>query len=412
MRWIGVRCALAVVVAITVAAAAAGCGFSSPRVDPSSDAPSSDAGGDAPGTDAPGDGTSPDGPPASAAHTRRIDITDALVAGGPHTDFPLLVSITAPWLRTISGGGDVASASGFDIGFFADAAGTMRLAHELEAYRSEAATGTLIAWVKVPSLSAATELFLRYGDPAITTSQESVAAVWSNSFAAVWHMSDDFTDSTANANNGTASGSNATDGRIADARSFNGTSDLIDVGTGASIDNVFTGGGTVEAWFRASDWGEGGRGRIFEKGDTTGDNDFSGWTLGVDNVNMTGSILFGHGSTSGIGGGWNSSFNSVSQNTWTHVAVVYDQGSTSNNPLFYLNGMSAPAFETFSPGGAIVSDAQFSARLGNRGAGDRTFEGRLDEVRLSTTSRSADWLATSFRNQLDPAAFAIVSAPL
>jgi hypothetical protein len=402
MRWIGVPCALVVVVVIT---AVAGCGFSAPRV-----APSADAGGDAPGMDAPSDGLPPDGPPASAAHTRRIDITDALVAGGPHTDFPLLVSLTAPWLRTTTAGGDVESASGFDIGFFADAAGTLRLAHEVEAYRGD--TGALIAWVKLPSLAPSSELFLRYGNPAITTSQESVAAVWSNLFAAVWHLSSDLTDSTASANDGTNTGAGSSGGQIGDARDFNGMSDHIDVGSGDSIDDIFAGGGTVEAWFRASTWGEGGRGRIFEKGETSGGNDFSGWTLGVDNVNMTGSILFGHGSTSGMGGGWNSSFNSVSLNTWTHVAVVYDQGSTSSNPTFYLNGMPTAAFETFSPGGAIESDGAYGGQLGNRGAGDRTFDGRLDEVRLSTTARSPDWIATSFRNQSNPAGFAIAGPEL
>jgi hypothetical protein len=402
MRWIGVPCALAVAVVIAISS---GCGFSAPRVDPSAD-----AGGDAPGMDAPGDAVPPDGPPASPARTRRIDIIDARVAGGPHTDFPLLVSITAPWLRTTADGGDVESPSGFDLGFFADAAGTMPLAHELEAYAGD--TGALIAWVKLPSLTPASELFLRYGDPAITTSQESVPAVWSNSFAAVWHLRGDLTDSTANANHGTNTGSSSTGGQIADGRSFNGTSNYIDVGSAASLDNLFTGGGTVEAWFRASGWGEDSKGRIFEKGDTSGGNDFSGWMLGVDNVNMTGSVLFGHGSSSGIGGGWNSSSTSVSLSTWTHVAVVYDQGSASNNPSIFLNGMPASVTESFSPSGAISSDATYGGRLGNRGAGDRTFNGRLDEIRLSRTSRSPDWITTSFRNQSNPDAFYTVGDPL
>jgi hypothetical protein len=36
----------------------------------------------------------------------------------------------------------------------------------------------------------------------------------------------------------------------------------------------------------------------------------------------------------------------------------------------------------------------------------------LDEVRLSTVSRSSGWITTSYENQLDPASFAVVSAPL
>ena len=401
-------------VAAAVSIAASGCGFSGPSVGPSGDASTGgDAGGDAAIADAPPDGRPPDSPPPPPIHTRRIDITGAQVTGGPHTDFPLLVSITAPWLRPTTAGGDVASASGFDLGFFADAAGTTRLAHEVEAYRGDAGNGNgaLLAWVKVPSLAESSELFLRYGDPAITASQENIAAVWSNGFAAVWHLGGVFTDSTANANSGTNSGSTAIGGQISEARSFNGTTDFVDLGSGASIDNVFTGGGTIEAWFRASGWGEGSRGKIIEKNDAS-TVDVEGWTLGVDNANVTGSILFGHGSSVGIGGVWNAQAGSVSLNAWTHVAVVYDKGSAANNPSIFINGSMVTVSETATPGGSMSSDATYSGRLGNRIAGDRAFNGRLDEVRLSRSARSPGWIATSHRNQLNPGAFYTVSDPL
>ncbi len=397
MRWLGVPCAFAL-----------GCGFSSPRVGP-------DAGGDPPddaaGMDAPTDGmTTDDGPPANPVRTRRIDITDAQVTGGPHTAFPLLVAITAPWLRTTAAGGNVANASGFDLGFFADAAGTMRLAHELEAYRGD--TGALLAWVKVPSLSPTSELFLRYGDPAITTSQENVAAVWSNGFAAVWHLSATLGDATANGNTGASSGTTATGGQIGEARGFDATDDFVDLGSAASIDDVFAGGGTVEAWFRASGWGESSRGKIVEKNDASTGSGVAGWSLGVDDVNVSESILFGHGSTAGSGGFWNAPAGSVALNKWTHVAVVYDQGSTANNPSIYLDGAAVTVSETNAPGGAMASDASYAGRLGNRVAGDRTFNGRLDEVRLSTSSRSPGWIATSVANQADPDAFYTVGPEL
>jgi hypothetical protein len=414
MRWIRMRRALVVgsLAAAAVSLAAAGCGFSAPSVGPSGDASTGgDAGGDAI-TDAAPDGMPPDGPAPSPIRTRRIDITDAQVTGGTHTDFPLLVSITAPWLRPTTAGGDVASTSGFDIGFFADAAGTTRLAHEVEVYRSDADSGTLIAWVKVPSLVPSSELYLRYGDPAITTTQESITAVWSNGFAAVWHLSGVFTDSTTNANTGTNSGTAPTGGQIGEARSFDATNDVIAVGTGASIDDLFTGGGTVEAWFRAAGFGEGLKGRILEKGDN-GIGETSGWYLSVDNENTAGAMLFGHASTAGAGlGGWNTPASSVALNAWTHVAVVYDKGSTGNDPSIYINGAAMTLTQRASPGGNMVSDGAYTARLGNRGAGDRTFNGRLDEVRLSTSARSPDWIATSHRNQSDPGGFYTVSAPL
>jgi hypothetical protein len=394
MRWMAASCVLVL-----------GCGFGAPRGAPGTDA---DPGGDGPpGMDAtdgmPGDGMSP------APRTRLIDITDAQVAGGPHVAFPLLVSLTESWLRSTSAGGDVASPSGFDIGFFADAAGAVRLAHEIEAYRSD--TGTLIAWVRVPALTATSQLFIRYGDPSITTSQEAVAAVWSAGFGAVWHLRD-LTDATANANTGTNNGTIAAGGKIGEGRRFDGLNDSVSLGSAASIDDVFTGGGTVEAWFRAAGWGEASKGRILEKGDTsTGET--KGWCLSVDNENVSGGILFTHVVTAGDGiGGWNTAAGSVALNAWTHVALVYDQGSTANDPTIYLNGAPAARSEVNVPTGAVASDAAGIARLGNRGAGDRAFNGQLDEVRLSRVSRSPSWIATSYRNQADPAAFYTVGPEL
>jgi hypothetical protein len=413
MRWIRMPCAFVTGAVAAVSIAAAGCGFSAPSVGPSGDARTPDGGGDAAIADGPPDSRPPDGPPPVPIHTRRIDITDALVIGGPHTDFPLLVSITAPWLRPTSAGGDVASPSGFDLGFFADAAGTTRLAHEVEAYRSDAGNGNgaLLAWVKVPSLAPTSELYLRYGDPAITASQESIPAVWSNGFAAVWHLGA-LGDSTANANNGTNGGTAAIGGQIGEARNFDATNDFIAVGSGASIDDIFTGGGAIEAWFRASGFGEAQKGRILEKGDnSTGET--SGWYLSVDNDNTTSAILFGHASTGGTRlGAWNTPASSVTLNAWTHVAVVYDKSAAGNTPSIFINGAPLTLTSRSSPGGSMVSDAAHSARVGNRGAGDRTFNGRLDEVRLSRAARSPGWIATSYRNQLNPGAFYTVSDPL
>ncbi len=43
---------------------------------------------------------------------------------------------------------------------------------------------------------------------------------------------------------------------------------------------------------------------------------------------------------------------------------------------------------------------------------DRTFDGQLDELRLSNVARSADWILTQYRDHDDPAGFVTVGAPL
>lgn len=380
MWWLGVPCLLVL-----------GCRFDLPAIDAA-------------------DSMSTDSPPPMVIYKRRLEVVDAKVSGGPHTDFPLLVSLKENWLRTTAAGGDVASGNGFDIGFFADAAGTMPLAHEVELYN--ATTGTLIAWVKAPSLSAVTEIFLHYGDPSIATSQESTAAVWSNGFAGVWHLGG-LADSTPNGHTGTDSGTVSADGQVGDARAFDGFDDAIVVGTGASIDDVFVGGGTVEAWFKAAGWGEDNRGRIFEKGAVSPPSNFSGWLLGVENFSVSGSILFAQGTSGGAPqGSWIAPANSVTLNTWTYVAVVYDSSSTANDPQIFMNGVPVTVTEQGAPGSTISPDAPYAGRIGNRALGDRTFSGVLDEVRLSRAARSADWLLTLFHNQSAPDAFFTVSGPL
>src|SRR5690349_10506323 len=62
-----------------------------------------------------GDAEGPD-VPVSPIKVRRIDVVDAQVSGS-HTDFPMLISITDTWLKSVANGGDVQRNDGFDIHF-------------------------------------------------------------------------------------------------------------------------------------------------------------------------------------------------------------------------------------------------------------------------------------------------------
>src|SRR5207237_9061487 len=66
-----------------------------------------------------------------------------------------LVSGTDPALKTVANGGHVANANGYDIGFYADSGGTIKLKWEVEKY--DGTNGNLIAWVKIPSVSSSTD---------------------------------------------------------------------------------------------------------------------------------------------------------------------------------------------------------------------------------------------------------------
>lgn len=334
---------------------------------------------------------------------RLIDIEDAKVAGGPHVDFPLLLSISGTWLKSKANAGDVERNDGFDIYFSADQAGVTRLAHEVESYAPVA--GTLLAWVKVPSLTATTTLYIHYGDSTITTSQAMPTAVWSTGYELVGHMTSS-SDATNKASAISANIGTAMAGRIGSALPFDGSANSIDYGSDTELDNVFTAGGMAEAWIRPASTGENGFGRIVSK------EDAGGWILTVDDGNVTSSFTFQHTGASSSVGVWAAPANTLAANVWHQVSVVYNKDSTANNATLYVDGAAVTTTRLFSPTGTLSADGGSNLVVGNRPANDRTFDGLLDEVRVSSVSRSADWIGTQYRNQSDPGTFYTVGNPL
>ncbi len=342
----------------------------------------------------------PDATPPDPGFVRSIDLTDALVVG-THTSFPFLLRLNAQsWLRSSANGGDVVRIDGFDIHFSLDQQGGMPLDFELESYAP--LTGDIEAWIRVPSLTPQTVLYMHYGDPAITTNRENAAAVWTNAYELVLHM-DGAGDATgkSTSNNGTNVGAGA---GIGVAGIFDGTTSVYNAGSGAAVDNIWAGGGNAEGWFFATSYGENSRGRLFDKGA------LQGWTLFLNNDSAAmGSVSFIQG---GSGDGqWYGPTNSISLGAWHHISCNYNKDANSNDPTIYLDGIAITLTQTITPFG-IDDDAANDLLVGNTDDGSRTFHGLLDEMRLSSATRSADWVLTQFRNHASPAAFFTVSAPL
>ncbi|HEX6012081.1 MAG TPA: DUF2341 domain-containing protein, partial [Geminicoccaceae bacterium] len=91
-------------------------------------------------------------------------------------NFVLLIREQGNWLRPAASGGRVQSELGHDLRFELED-GT-KLDHELERYQP--ATGSLLAWVRIPSfgLSDQLRLFLYYGKPGLAASEANAAGVW------------------------------------------------------------------------------------------------------------------------------------------------------------------------------------------------------------------------------------------
>jgi len=96
------------------------------------------------------------------------------------TNFPVLISFTDSNLSA------QAQTSGYDI-LFTTSDGTTKFSHEIENFTKS--NGTLVAWVKVPSLSSAanTTLYMIYGC-ATATNQQNPTGVWDTGFKGVWHL--------------------------------------------------------------------------------------------------------------------------------------------------------------------------------------------------------------------------------
>jgi len=306
------------------------------------------------------------------------------------TDFSVLISITDSDLM------NDALDSGYDIKF-TQSDGSTQLDHEIEKFDGD--TGELAAWVRIPSLSSSTDtiIYMYYGNSG-ATDQQNITGVWNTGFEMVQHMVDTttstITDSTSNDHDGTKGSANnpleSANGKIAEAQDF--SSDRIscgDLGIGANY--------TAECWIKA---------------DTltgSGDYDTYGFTMMASAVSGQGYPLWltargtevrfwAYESTASTGGWRETSGAGLDTTNKFYIAAIATSGSTSK---VYVNGVEKLSF---------TNDADVTwtniFTLGDLRP-DRAiyFDGIIDEVRISSEIRTAEWIETSYNNQNAPATF-------
>jgi hypothetical protein len=340
---------------------------------------------------------------------RTITIDHTKVPNTDQSNFPLLVSGTYSYLATTANGGNVTSSNGFDIVFASDAAGTLPLSFEREAY--SATTGQVTFWVKVPTVSHTTDtvIYMLYGNSAVTTDQSNKSAVWDGNYVGVFHLSDNAAnttvlDSTSNADNGTAAANTNTKtgaGKVASALTFNGTSDSIAVPqNGHFILHAipFTISGwmrddssavVLDAKHRAVSWYDGTKNMQLGFGSAGNDVNrivylFIGTTAASTMAASTGNLSTG----------------------FHHVVCTFDGTSTIH---IYVDGTNLDG-GTWDGSVTAYSADSTTLYLGQRGGGASFLNGQLDEMRISKIVRSADWTLAEYRNQNSPSTFYSVGA--
>ena len=324
--------------------------------------------------------------------------TPFVVASGQvpstQTDFPVLLKPTDNRFKTTGNGGHVAGANGYDLRPYSDAALASALTFEIVPGTYSASTGTFEMWVLVPSLSDGYTVYLGYGDSSLS-SDASSTSTWNSNFKAVYHLGDGTTlsmsDSTANAltltNNGTTP---AGTGKIDGGASLNGSSQYLSHASASAY--LPTTGMTLSAWINPSSWSADYT-AVASKQDSGSPYASYDFRRQPGTNKMEISITISGGEVKAA------STSDVSTSTWQHVAGVYD----GSNVIIYYNGASQAS--TGASGNIDTSTAAF--QIGeNPSFSGRKFTGVLDEIRLSATGRSANWITTEYNGQSAPSTFA------
>ena len=346
------------------------------------------------------------------AYRRLITILDSMTPSGCAanlSNFPVLVSIVNdPELRTVTNGGHVQNANGYDIIFRASDEHT-ELDHEVESYVG--VNGTLVAWVRIPTLTynGPTTIYMYYGDPGISSPTANPTGVWNTAYGwrGVWHLNetpaDNTTgahkDSTSNANNGTPQDFQDGDGGSTYATGIAAGADLF-AASGASDDRVEIGDSstlepsgdmTVEGWVKLNTFTTDSQ--VAYKRNTV--SPYYSYQL---YLNGTSTHRPGFQWTNGSGTTWDSqlSSGSLATGTWYHLVGVHD-GTTLR---LYVNGSDANTTTPTTTGSLFNSDSFLT--IGAAWSGGYCPNGIIDEVRVSSVARNACWIGTEYNNQSTP----------
>jgi len=308
---------------------------------------------------------------------RKAFVIDSSQVSTTLTNFPLLISLPSD--------SDLASharTDGNDI-LFTAADGTTKLDHEIEVWNDS--TGEIIAWVRVPSVSASSDqpVYLYYGNSG-ASNQSNAAGVWDSYYASVLHLHDDFQDSTSNNNHVTNSNTSDTAGKFGDGQEFDGSSDYLTPSTGVENRSEVT----LSVWVDADEtndsndiynerWGSWYQFTIVQNKFYTRDS--SNAPRGSRNNDVTWGPL-----TTG----------------WKYLTFVYSV-STPLKAVYVDGALDASSTTSID----VLEDHENGKKIGEW-SGSSDFDGVMDEFRLSLgIARSAGWIAAEYANQSNPAGF-------
>ena len=217
----------------------------------------------------------------------------------------------------------------------------------------------------------------------------------------VWHLAETVADdpatangvhedSTTNGNDGDQNNNDDIAGRIAGGQDFDVTADYIVIDDAA--DDIDGDEGAVSAWIKMDPMD--GRGIVFNAHDDDDNNFRMHWLdSGVFRFNYRANAVPVTETDPGA---------TDTDGLWHLVAMTWDTAAGADGEMkAYIDGAQVGTTQTAL--GSWTGDGVMDVCIGAQ-ADDKSllFNGIIDEVRISDTARSADWIATEYNNQRWP----------
>ena len=305
------------------------------------------------------------------------------------TNFPILVHDNTGDLL-----GNVLN-DGSDIAFYTSDNVT-QYNHEIEEYNST--TGELIAWVNITSLShsADTVLYMYYNDSDGGYGiGHNPTDTWDSNYLAVWHMN--------NASDGQLDSTSQHDaieiasyepiyqqtGKCGYAIDFESTNaDQLNVTIPSTLDGLSA--ITIESWTNRES-------SVCPMAVVTCTNGQPGgdkyaWLHYQSTATCIDDFSSGPADTSA-----SSSYTSGDHGLWIYIAANWTAGSKIDQ---YNNGTWVD--DSAATLASMRDNADMGVKIGGYGGNtkwDDTFDGLIDEVRISNVARSVSWISTSYNSQ-------------
>jgi hypothetical protein len=313
-------------------------------------------------------------------------LLDQIPANESLYNFPVLVSLRMDELKRVQDGGMVSGRDGEDL-VFTSADGQTILPFQIERY--EPASGKLLAWVRFDTLDQIHhEAFLYYGKTDATSLESPLT--FAKPYEAVWHFNRGFQTDCPLALAGEYRSVKDEEGRFAAAKDFmayDGSHMLFE----SKNELKFSGDITVSAWIKSDI-------RSVDQTIVSTLSREGGFSLWIDkNGSPSFEIMDKNGRTASLDK--QESITKLEAGKWYQLTGVYS-AQTDSLQLF-INGKldkSMKAGQMYVAGGNLA--------IGSLPGGDKSFyNGIIDELRISSSALTSQFIATSYLSESDPEHF-------